>query len=100
MGIQNSNGRRLEGGLVEKWSRACLSNVDCDTENPVCSEFGLCECTCYRPGDPQCWGAGDSVCGKRNKKPELGIRAKRYAAAHKKGRGRNSRPKGPRLGRT
>merc|ERR1711962_1674373 len=36
----------------------CYSNRDCPPSDPVCSEYGYCQCASYRPGDAACWGRG------------------------------------------
>ena len=38
----------LEEGL-------CSSDADCSSENPICSEFGHCQCPSYQPGGKGCW---------------------------------------------
>ena len=34
---------------------ACSSNADCPQDNPVCSEWGHCQCASYQPGGTSCW---------------------------------------------
>merc|ERR1719150_792184 len=34
---------------------ACSSDADCPASDPVCSEFGFCQCESYQPGDDECW---------------------------------------------
>ena len=34
----------------------CNSDTDCPATDPVCSEYGFCQCSCYQPGDQECWG--------------------------------------------
>merc|ERR1712223_2346702 len=51
-----------EGGEAGDELGACGSDADCPATDPVCSEFGFCQCECYKPGDPECWGQGESVC--------------------------------------
>ena len=33
----------------------CSSDADCSSENPICSEFGFCQCPSYKPGGEGCW---------------------------------------------
>merc|ERR1711971_166218 len=47
---------------AEEGGGGCSSSADCPASDPVCSEFGFCQCECYQPGDAQCWGKGDTVC--------------------------------------
>merc|ERR1712037_778147 len=42
-----------EGGDMEQG--ACSSDEDCPPSDPVCSEFGFCQCESYNPGDAECW---------------------------------------------
>ena len=30
------------------------SNDDCPPEAPICSEYGYCQCSSYKPGGPEC----------------------------------------------
>merc|ERR1712238_245864 len=39
------------------------ADADCPATDPVCSEFGFCQCECYKPGDKECWSKGEEVCG-------------------------------------
>ena len=59
-----------EPGAKEDMLGACSSNNDCPPTDPVCSEFGFCQCECYKPGDMECWGKGESVCGERVDQPD------------------------------
>ena len=34
---------------------ACSSNADCPQDNPVCSEWGHCQCASYQSGGTACW---------------------------------------------
>ena len=36
----------------------CASDVDCPATDPVCSEWGFCQCASYQPGGADCWGQG------------------------------------------
>jgi len=36
----------------------CSSGRDCPRSDPVCSEWGYCQCASYKPGDPACYGQG------------------------------------------
>ena len=36
----------------------CASDVDCPSTDPVCSEWGFCQCASYKPGGAACWGRG------------------------------------------
>jgi hypothetical protein len=60
-----------EPGAKEDMLGACSSNNDCPPTDPVCSEFGFCQCECYKPGDMECWGKGETVCGGGVDQPEV-----------------------------
>ena len=47
------DGERDEGQDMELGS--CSSDADCPPSDPVCSEFGFCQCEGYKPGDAECW---------------------------------------------
>merc|ERR1712227_414449 len=53
-----------DGQICGQGLGACCagSNDGCPPEAPICSEYGYCQCTSYKPGDPECGpGFGDSA---------------------------------------
>merc|ERR1719305_1268007 len=56
-------GRWAEDGGGGGEEGSCSSDSDCPPSDPTCSEYGFCQCECYQPGDEECWGMGEEVCG-------------------------------------
>merc|ERR1712227_14635 len=62
-----------DGQICGQGLGACCagSNDGCPPEAPICSEYGYCQCTSYKPGDPECGpGFGDSASNNRGEETQ------------------------------
>merc|ERR1711868_251439 len=55
-GGQVSRGQTNGGQVCGMGHGACCagSNDGCPPEAPICSEYGYCQCSSYKPGGPEC----------------------------------------------